>query len=466
MGLIAAALSSASSTLADQYKEYFYCDSIPADVLAVRGKKKASSKSKNKGSDNVITNGSTIAIADGQCMLIVDQGYVVDLCAQPGEYVYDMSSEPSLLDGGKLGDNIKKVFQTLGKRITYGGEIAKDQRVYFFNIKEIIGNKYGTPSPVPFRVVDQRAGIDIDISVRCFGEYSYRITNPMTFYANLCGNMQSEYKRSEIDSQLKSELLTHLQPAFSKISDLGIRYSAVPGHTTELAQILRDELTAEWKEARGIEIQKVGVSSIKATEDDEKMLKEMQKTAAYTNANLAGAYMTNATGQAMQTAAANTAGAMTGFMGMNMASQVGGANIQGLYQMGQQQAAQQQAAGAWTCSCGAQATGKFCPECGAKKPEPKMQAGGWTCPSCGTKATGKFCPECGTKKPAEKADGWTCSCGAVNKGKFCAECGAKKPAAAPLYRCDKCGWEPEDPTNPPKFCPECGDLFDENDIQK
>ena len=440
MGLIAAALGAAGGVLADQWKEYFYCESIPNDILVVKGKKKTSGRSTNtKGSDNVITNGSLIAVADGQCMVIVEQGKVVDFCAEPGEYKYDISLEPSLFDGGKLGANIIAVFKNIGKRFTFGGEVPMDQRVYYFNIKEITGNKYGTPSPVPFRVVDQRAGIDIDISIRCFGEYSYRLTNPILFYTNVCGNVSESYSRSEIDGQMKSELLTALQPAFARISDMGIRYSSLPGHTAEMAQAMNEVLSAKWRDLRGVEIVSMGVSSVKASEEDEAMIKEMQRNAAYVNPNLAAATLVGAQASAMQDAAKNAGGAALGFMNMNMASQAGGINAQSLYQMGQQQAQAAPAAPA---------------------------AGGetWTCPKCGAQARGKFCTECGTQKPAPAA-GWTCpKCGKVNQGKFCMECGAQKPAGVPQYRCDKCGWMPPDPAHPPKFCPECGDPFDDGDV--
>ena len=438
MGLIQAIKGAVGGVLADQWKEYFYCEAIPADVLAVKGKKKVTGRSSNtKGDENIISNGSIIAVADGQCMLIVEQGKVVDLCAEPGEYKYDISTEPSLFDGGKLGANIKAVFANIGKRFTFGGEAPKDQRVYYFNIKEIIGNKYGTPSQVPFRVVDERAGIDIDIGISCFGEYSYKITNPMLFYANICGNVTADYKRSEIDSQLKSELLTALQPAFARISEQGIRYSALPAHTTELGEALKKELTAQWSDFRGIEIQKVGVSSVKANEEDEKMIKELQRNAAFLDPARGAAYLVGAQGAAMQAAASNANGAVNGFMGFNMAQGMGGVNAAQLYQMGAQQPAQQPAApvapaaGTWKCSCGATMTGKFCTECG---------------------------------KPKPTDEGWTCSCGAVNKGKFCMECGKPKPAGVPQYRCDKCGWEPAKGQAVPKFCPNCGDPFDSGDI--
>ena len=475
MGLIQAAMGAAGGVLADQWREYFYCESIPESVMAVKGQRRVTGRGSNKGVDNIISNGSIIAVADGQCMMIVEQGKIVELCAEPGEFVYDTSTEPSIFSGD-LGDALMATFKNIGKRFTFGGEAPKDQRVYYFNTKELIGNKYGTPSPVPFRVVDQSAGIDIDISIRCFGEYSYRIANPILFYTNVCGNVSESYTRDKLEGQLKTELLTALQPAFAKISDMGIRYSALPGHTLELSQALNEVLSGKWRDLRGLEIVSFGVSSVKASEEDEQMLKQMQQAKAYMNPGMAAANLARAQATAMQDAANNQGGAAMAFMGMNMAQNAGGFNAQQLYQMGAQQPAAQPvqqpaapanpapAANAWVCACGTTATGKFCPECGAKKPEPKPAAEGWKCPQCGAAVTGKFCPECGTKKPEAQPEGWTCSCGAVNKGKFCAECGKPKPAAAPQYKCDKCGWEPEDPRHPPKFCPECGDPFDTGDI--
>ena len=470
MGLIKAALGSVGGVLADQWKEFFYCESIPANVLVTKGQKRTGNRSSNtKGSENIISNGSVIAIADGQAMIIVEQGKVVDICAEPGEYTYDMSTEPSIF-AGDLGESIKQSFATIGKRFTFGGDTGKDQRIYYFNTKELIGNKYGTPSSVPFRVVDERAGIDIDINIRCFGEYSYHICDPILFYTNVCGNVAAEYTRDKLDSQLKSELLTALQPAFAKISAMGIRYSALPGHTTELADALNEVLSEKWSGLRGIEIVSFGVSSVKAEEEDEKMIKEMQRNAAFMDPTRAAAHMVGSQASAMQAAASNQgAGAAMAFMGMCMAQNMGGMNAANLYQMGQQQAAQQPAPApapaapaGWTCSCGQTGNqGKFCMGCGAAKPEPKP-VDSWKC-SCGATATGKFCTECGAPKPAE--DGWTCSCGQVNKGKFCPNCGAKKPAGVPQYKCDKCGWEPEKGVKPPKFCPECGDPFDDGDIQ-
>lgn len=407
MGLIKAGTGAAGGVLADQWKEYFMCEAIPADILAVKGQKKVSGRSSNtKGADNIISSGSVIAVADGQCMLIVEQGKVVEVCAEPGEFIYDTSTEPSIFTGGLNAETILAVFENIGKRFTFGGEAPKDQRVYYFNTKELIGNKYGTPSPVPFRVVDRNIGLDMDIAIRCFGEYSYKIINPLLFYTNVCGNIGDSYERSEIESQMKTELLTALQPAFAKISDMGIRYSSLPGHTTELADTLNEVLSSKWRDLRGIEIVSFGVSSVKASEEDEQMIKEMQRNAVFRDPNMGAAHMVGATASAMQSAAENpNAGAAMAFMGMNMMGNAGGQNIQNLYQMGadkrqMEQQSQQQAPanGSWQCSCGAVGTGNFCMQCGAKRPEPKQEKG-WFCPNCGTKNEGNFCTNCGTRKP-------------------------------------------------------------------
>ena len=396
-------------------------------------------------------------------MMIVEQGQIVEVCAEPGEFTYDTSTEPSIFSG-PLGDSILETFRTVGKRFTFGGDTGKDQRVYYFNTKELIDNKFGTPNPIPFRVVDSKIGLDVDVSVRCSGVYSYRIADPLLFYTKVCGNVSQDYTRDELDSQLKSEFISALQPAFAKLSDMELRPNQIVAHNTELENAMNEALSVKWGQLRGLQVVSIALGSVTLPPEDAEMIKQLQRTAVLQNPMMAGATLVGAQADAMKAAASNEAGAMTGFMGMGMAMNAGGGmNAQNLFAMGQQQQAQQPApaASGWKCSCGAVVTGKFCPECGSKKPEP-VQAGSWQC-KCGVTATGKFCPECGSPKPAE--DGWTCSCGSVNQGKFCQNCGAKKPEGAPLYRCDKCGWEPDDPRNPPKFCPECGDLFDDNDTK-
>ncbi len=480
MGLIKAGIGALGGTLADQWKEFFYCDALDNDVLMRKGQKRTSGRSSNtKGNDNIITNGSGIAVADGQCMIIVEQGKVVDVCAEPGEYTYDASTEPSIFSGN-LGESIKQTFKTIGKRFTYGGDTAKDQRVYYFNTKEIIGNKFGTASPIMFEVVNKRIGISRTVQVRCNGVYTYVISDPLLFYTRLCGNVANEFTRDQIDEQLKAEFIDALQPAFGALSEQELRPAQIPAKAGELKAAMNNALKQEWIDNRGISVGKIAINPITLTDEDMKKINEMEDAASMgSNPFMMAGRMTNATANAMETAAANEAGAMTGFMGMGMVGGMGGMNgagqggfgaAQSFYNMGvqqQQQMQQQQqvaepTANTWKCSCGATVSGKFCQECGSKKPEP-VQADCWKC-SCGATATGKFCQECGSPKPIVE-EGWSCSCGAVNKGKFCQNCGAKKPEAAPLYRCDKCGWKPADPHNPPKFCPECGDIFDTNDAQ-
>ena len=458
MGLIKAAIGAIGGTMADQWKEYFYCEALPADVMAVKGQKRVSGRSSNtKCEDNIISTGSAIAVADGQCMLIVEQGKIIDVCAEPGEFIFDSGGEPSLFAGTGFKENALGTLKSVWERFKFGGSPGMDTRVYYFNTKELIGNKYGTPNPVPFRVVDTNIGLDIDISIRCFGEYSYRISNPILFYVNVCGNVTSNYVRGTLDGQLKTELMTALQPAFAKISAMGIRYSALPGHTAEMADALNEVLSTKWCDLRGIEIVSFGVSSVNASKEDEDMIKQLQKTAVFRDPTMAAATLVGAQSEAMVGAANNpNAGPAMAFMGMNMAQQAGGMNAQNLYAMGQQQAQQRQNQYA-TAPGGGFGT----PTQTAQQPAP--EAAGWSCKCGRTGNTGKFCMECGSPQPVA-ADGWTCECGTLNKGKFCMECAKPKPAGIPQYKCDKCGWEPPDPTKAPKFCPECGDPFDDGDI--
>ncbi len=438
MGLIKAGTGALGGVLADQWKEFFYCDALSNDVLVKKGTKRTSARSSNtKGEDNIISNGSGIAVADGQCMIIVEQGKIVEVCAEPGEFTYDTSTEPSIF-AGKLGQSILDTFKAIGKRFTYGGDTGKDQRVYYFNTKEILNNKFGTPSPIMFDVVNKEIGMRRTVQVKCNGIYSYTISNPLLFYTKVCGNVAYEYTRDQIDEQLKTEFISALQPALGALSEMELRPAQLPAKANELKAAMNEALRAEWVESRGISVEKIALNPITLTAEDMKKINQMEDAATLgSNAFMMAGRMTDATANAMEAAASNQGGAMNGFIGMGMAMNAGGMNsAQGFYNAGvaQQQAnaaANKPAANEWKCACGAVADGKFCPECGAKKP----------------------------------ADGWACACGTVNKGKFCTECGAKKPAGEPLYRCDKCGWEPEDPKNPPKFCPECGDIFNADDIK-
>ena len=437
MGLIKAGIGAVGSALADQWKEFFYCDALDMDTLVVKGSKRVGSRSSNtKGSDNVISNGSGIAVADGQCMIIVEQGKVVEVCAEPGEYTYDTSTEPSIF-AGSFGESLVSTFKVIGKRFTYGGDTGKDQRVYYFNTKEIMDNKFGTPSPIIFEVTNKRIGMSRTVNVRCNGVYSYVISNPLLFYTKVCGNVERAFTRDRIDSQMKTEFISALQPAFGALAELELRPAQLPAKVGELKKAMNDALKLEWVESRGISVEKIALNPITLNDEDMKKIQDMEDSATMGgNPYMMAGRMTNATANAMETAAANEAGAMNGFIGMGMAGGAmgGGFNAaQQFYTMGQQQQAQR----------------------------PSAAADGWRC-ACGNVSTGKFCPECGSPKPAD--EGWKCTCGAVNKGKFCPECGTRKPTGIPQYKCDKCGWQPADPTKAPRFCPECGDPFDNGDL--
>lgn len=412
MGLLKAIGGAVGGVLADQWEDYFYCEALDVDVLMTKGRKRVNPgrSSNTSASDNLISDGSIIAVNEGQFMIIVQQGEIVEYSGEPGEFKWDTSTEPSLFNG-PLGESLVETFKTIGRRFTYGGDTAKDQRIYFFNTKEIIGNKYGTASPVPFRVVDERAGIDIDIAIRCNGEYSYKITNPLLFYKNVAGNDPDIYPRAELDSQLKSELLTALQPTFAQISAQGVRYSQLPGHTTQIAGILNEQLSSKWRDLRGIEIISFGINSVKAPEEDEAMIKELQRAAALKDPTMAAARLADAQAEAMQAAAMNeSAGSVMAFAGLNMANQAGG-NVAAMYQ---QAAATQQ------------------PQQPQQYQQPQQ-----------------------TEPAGAPAAGWTCSCGAANSGKFCTNCGQPKPAAP---ACSKCGYTPP-AGQTPRFCPECGTPF-------
>ena len=417
MGLIKAGIGAIGGVLADQWKEFFYCDALPNDVLVRKGEKKTSGRSSNtKGEDNIISNGSGIAVADGQCMIIVEQGQIVEVCAEPGQFTYDSSSEPSIF-AGSLGRSILDTFKTIGKRFTYGGDTGKDQRVYYFNTKEILNNRFGTPSPIIFEVVNKRIGMSRTVQVRCNGIYSYTISNPLLFYSKVCGNVEYQYTRDQIDDQLKTEFVSALQPAFGALAAMELRPAQIPAKANELKDAMNEALKAEWVESRGITVEKIALNPITLTEEDMEKINQMEDAATMGgNAFMMAGRMTDATANAMEAAAKNEGGAMTGFMGLGMAGNAMGGGFQAAQQF-YNAGVQQQPADGWKCSCGATASGKFCSNCGAQKPQL-----GWIC-SCGQTNQGNFCSNCGAKKPEGE---WTCSCGTVNQGKFCSNCGSQR----------------------------------------
>lgn len=413
MGLIRVGLdafgNAVGGTLSDQWLEFFYQDAMPETVLVTKGSRRhdTNRRTANRGNNNIISDGSGIAVADGQCMMIVEQGKIMDVCAEPGQYTWNQSSEPSIFVGS-LGDNIVKTFKTAARRFAHGGDTAKDQRVYYFNIRELKNNKFGTSTPIPFRVVDLNIGLDIDITLRCNGMYSFRMTNPLIFYQNVCGNVEHQYTRDQIENQLRSEFLNALQPAFGRLSARGLRYSAIPGHTMELSEALNQTLSEQWGENRGLSVISIAINSLSAPKEDEEMIRNLQRKAVMRDPGMAGAALVNAQAEAMQTAAGNQGGAMMGFMGLGMAQQAGGMNAGQFFAMNQQN---QQAMQAQQLQQEAM-------------PAPPASADNWAC-TCGATNTGRFCQECGTPRPAA-SDNWTCACGTSNTGRFCQECGNPK----------------------------------------
>lgn len=406
MGLFRVLKESLKGELASQYLDYFHCEALSEDVLVAKGIKKG----KRGSSTDVISNGSGIVVNEGQCALIVSQGTITDVCAEPGIYTYNGSTESSVFYGD-LDKSLEASFAQFGSRVAHGGIAAADQRVYYVNIKELMGNKFGTSNPLPFRVIDARTGIDFDISVRCFGTYTFRIADPILFYKNVCGNITGEFKRAQIVNQLRDEMLHGMISAFDKIAGLGVRYSEIGMHTEELRASIMENLKETWTDNRGLELVSLNFQSIDIPPEDLARIKEIQYDAVYTNASMLGAKLGLAQAEAMKSAAANPNGApMMAFANMNMAGNMGAQmNLSGMLANGQGV---------------------------APVSSQKETSEGWSCPNCKT----------------------------VNKGKFCMECGTKKPVGALLYRCDKCGWEPLNPANPPKFCPECGDPFTDSDV--
>lgn len=463
MGLIRAAKDAISTMMADQWREYFYCDSLSNEVLVVKGQKKFTEgrNSNTKGIDNIITNGSIVAVNEGQCMMIVDQGEIVEFCAEAGEFVYEASTEPSLFYGG-LGEGLKGTFNSIGKRFTFGGNAAKDQRVYFFNTKEIMGNLYGTATPIDFHLVSPHTGYSFDTVIRCNGEYSFKIVDPLLFYKNVCANVVDEFTKSSEDGTkllrlMKQELLTKLPTALAPIAGQGILPYQLGNYTEAICETLKQGLSEKWTLSRGIEVVSMTIAAT-VPEEAREALNKWNDTVMLTRPDMQQAKKTEAFAEFMSKSSlgggeGGSTDPMTGMMGMMAMNMMG--NMMGGQPGMQQMQPQMGQMGMAGMQQGAAPMQNATPQTAAA---PVL---GWTC-SCGKSDNrGKFCMECGTPKPSEA--GWTCGCGTVNQGKFCMNCGTKKPEGAPLYKCDKCGWEPEDPANPPKFCPECGDIFDDND---
>lgn len=375
MGLIQAFKGSVSGELANQWKELFVSDSMSADTLVKRADHKVSGRSSNtKGDADVITKGSAIIVNEGQCAILVDSGKVIDVAAEPGAYEWEENGSASIF-AGDFGD----IFKEFGRRFTFGGEKPVQQRVYFVNTKDIVGLKFGTPSPIPFRILDNNVGLDMDTTLKCNGNYSMRVSDPTQLYVSLAGNVKDEYTIEDIQDQLRATFIAALQPALGKLTNLGVRPSGIPSYTKEMSEAMGEELNSDWTNKYGLAITSVQILTTIIPDEDAATLKELQKTGAFRNQSMAGAALIGAQAEAMKNAASNPNGAMMGFMGMNMAMQAGGANAQDLLNAGAATTGANQMAGA---ANGGTAAGNR-----------------WFCPNCGNENFGNFCVNCGTKRP-------------------------------------------------------------------
>lgn len=392
MGLIRAAFDAARTTLADQWLEYYYCDSLSNEVLLKKGEKVVTSGSNTKASPNIITNGSGFAVNEGQALLIVEDGKVIEFSAEPGRFTWESSTEPSLFDNGFQG--LKDSFRIFGKRFTMGGTPGKDQRVYFVNLKEIIDNKFGSASPMPYHDPMYR-----NIYIRYFGQYTFRIQDPLRFYANLSGNVSDVYTKTQLMQQCDAEFVNALDTALAQCADQGCVFSDLPKKQMEIAQYMNDALDDAWNERRGMVVEMVAIQKVTPDEESRRRIEKIDDAIMMGDQRVAAGRLADAQATAMENAASNEAGAMNGFIGMGFAQQAGGMNAASMFgslppqhdnPLFAQSAPKQ---GSWTCSCGAVNTGNFCSNCG--KPAPNKP---WQC-ECGQMNTGNFCSNCGKPKP-------------------------------------------------------------------
>ncbi|MGN0637223.1 MAG: SPFH domain-containing protein [Huintestinicola sp.] len=421
MGLITAAVSSISGSLADSWKEVIEPEDMTDSTLLVKGVpiKKGSNK---RGTENIVSNGSIIHVFPNTLMLLIDGGKIVDYSAQEGYYEVNNSSSPSLFNG-ELSETLKDTWE----RFKFGGAPSQRQYVYYINTAEIKGIKFGTRQPVNYFDNFYNA----ELFLRAHGSYSIKITDPIKFFTEFAPKGTDRIEIKDLSEQLFNEFMDALQSAINQMSVDGVRISAITSKSRELSKYMSKTLDEDWTELRGIEVCSVGIASISYDDESKALINMRNKGAMMSDPTIREGFVQSSVAQGLQSAGSNTSGAGNAFMAMNMgmggaggfmnaASQANAAQMQmQAQQAAAQQQAQQAAANTWKCSCGAENTGNFCNNCGSKKPAP---AGEWTC-SCGTKNTGKFCGNCGAKNPNEE---WTCSCGAVNKGNFCNNCGAKR----------------------------------------
>ena len=437
--VIAAGSQAVTSVVADQYLEYFTCDSLGTDILVKRGARKIKNGS-NKGDSDVITNGSKIAVPEGTALLLVDNGKVTDFTTQSGLYIWDSSSAPSMFGSEGLRTGFVDSCKEILNRFKAGGVINSEQRVYFVNMLENVDNKFGTASPMPYDDPTY-----MGIYIRLNGTFSFKVENPVAFFQAIAGNVTDIYDKSTLMTQAKTEFTAKFVEALNKCGagGDGIKYNRLPSEQTRFTKYMNEVLDEEWLQGRGMVVVSVAIGGITPDDESRKRIQEFDRDIMLSrNPDMLAARMGVNTTEAMKLAGENANGSMTGLMGMGMVGgmgQMGGAaGAPALNYFAGQQNAQQAPNGAGAI-----------PVTGA------AASAGWTCTSCGHSGnTGKFCAECGKPKP-EPAAGWDCACGNKgNTGRFCSECGKPQPTAA--KGCASCGWMPKNAENTPKFCPECG----------
>lgn len=428
MGIIRAAVQAIGGSLADQWLEVYEPEDMGDQTVFSAGVKIRKGQN-TKGTAQSVSNGSVIHVYDNQLMMLVDGGKVVDYTAEPGYYKVDNSSLPSLFNG-QLKESVKETFS----RVKFAGTTPALQKVFYINLQEIKGIKFGTRNPVNYFDSFYNA----ELFLRAHGTYSIKITDPLRFYQEAIPRNKDHVEITEINEQYLSEFLEALQASINQMSADGIRISYVSSKGRELSKYMADTLDEEWNALRGMEIQSVGIASISYDEESQKMIQMRNQGAMLSDPTIREGYVQGAMARGLEAAGSNANGSMAGFMGMGVGMQaaggmMGSASQTNLAQMQMQQQAVQNAqnnqaeavqqskasANVWTCECGAENSGKFCSECG--KPKPKTDT--WRC-ECGAENTGKFCSECGKPRPAGE---WRCECGAKNSGKFCSECGKPRP---------------------------------------
>ncbi len=423
MGIIKATFQAIGGNLADSWLEVLEADNMSDTTVFSKGVKVRKNDKRNnnnkKGTDDVISNGSVIHVYPGQFMMLVEGGKIIDFTAEEGYYKVDNSAAPSLF-AGQFGKSILDAF----KRIKFGGVPSYSQKAYFINLQEIKGIKFGTRTPVNY--FDNF--YNSELFLRAHGTYSIKITDPVKFYTEVIPKNAERVDINEINEQYLSEFLEGLTASINKMSQDGIRISHVASKSRELSRYMAEELDSDWKELRGFEVLSVGIASVSYDEESKKLINMRNQGAMLGDPSVREGYVQGAIARGLENAGSNSGGAATAFMGMGIGMNGAGGFMSTASETNRRQmerAAEEKAfANSWKCSCGATAEGKFCSECGGRRPEEKS-ADSWKC-SCGAVCTGKFCSECGSRRP--EGDWFCTECGEKNSAaaKFCSNCGNKK----------------------------------------